>query len=299
MHKNLYSLFSSTFVAAMLLLVACDRDAIPADDFATGKIGQAGYQDPANTVDTTGEYITFKEAIALVDSLPANGSSTKQYKVRGYISSVGTSRTDMFSYGNCQFNIIANDTASKTNYIQCYNARNIGNVGFKKGNNIPTAGSTVVMKGTFKKYVSASSGSVTREMDPCFIVSYPNYVPAPELPQPRPASGDTIDIVTANEIGLRLANKATSTENYYIIGTVESVKNVDTSSYGNAEFNITDGQLSLICYRLTGLGGKKFTSEEQIRAGDIVVCKAKLQNFNGKVELVKGNLVTTTNTTPY
>ncbi|MDE6854807.1 MAG: hypothetical protein K2J38_07085, partial [Muribaculaceae bacterium] len=66
----------------------------------------------------------------------------------------------------------------------------------------------------------------------------------------------------------------------YTIGTVKEIKDLSTS-FGNATYTITDGTSDLSVYRGYSLGGVKFTSEDELSVGDVVVLKGTLVNYMG------------------
>lgn len=73
----------------------------------------------------------------------------------------------------------------------------------------------------------------------------------------------------------------------YVKGIISKVVSVDTGSYGNANYNISDDGTAaneLMVFRGFYLDGEKFTSEDQIQVGDEVI--------------VYGNLINYKNTTP-
>ena len=77
------------------------------------------------------------------------------------------------------------------------------------------------------------------------------------------------------------------TENVYAIGTVKEITDLSVS-YGNATFVITDGKADLIVYRAKYLNNEKFTAEDQIKVGDVVVIYGQLTNYSGKLEFNSG-----------
>ena len=76
---------------------------------------------------------------------------------------------------------------------------------------------------------------------------------------------------------------------YYAKGYISSISSVDTGSYGNATFNISDDGTDanpITVFRAFSLNNQKFTSADEIREGDEVVITGKLVNYtdkNGKV----------------
>ena len=75
----------------------------------------------------------------------------------------------------------------------------------------------------------------------------------------------------------------------YIKGIISEIKNVDTGSFGNAEYYISDDGTKanqLLIYRGYYLGGAKFTSADQIKVNDEVVVFGTLVNFKGNTKEV-------------
>lgn len=80
---------------------------------------------------------------------------------------------------------------------------------------------------------------------------------------------------------------------YYIKGFVKKFasKHVEgVTNFGNALFYITDTKDGegddFYCYQVYYLGGKKFTSLDQIKEGDEVIVYGKITNYNGTCETV-------------
>ncbi len=66
----------------------------------------------------------------------------------------------------------------------------------------------------------------------------------------------------------------------YTTGTVKEIKELSTQ-FGNATYTITDGTSDLSVYRGYGLDGAKFTAEDELAVGDVVVIKGALVNYMG------------------
>ena len=70
----------------------------------------------------------------------------------------------------------------------------------------------------------------------------------------------------------------------YVKGKIVAVGEIDTGQYGNATYTISDDgtdAVTLQIYRGYALGGTKFKSENEIKAGDEVIVKGKLVNYKG------------------
>jgi len=80
---------------------------------------------------------------------------------------------------------------------------------------------------------------------------------------------------------------------YYAKGKISSISSIDTSSYGNATFNISDDGNdgnALTVYRSYFLDNAKFTDASQIEVGDEVVVCGKLVNYKGETPEFSGKV---------
>lgn len=80
----------------------------------------------------------------------------------------------------------------------------------------------------------------------------------------------------------------------YVKGKISNIKEIDTSSYGNATYSISDNGTTtnqFLVYRGYALGNVKFTSSSEIKVGDEVIVCGKLINYNGTKEFAQGNYI--------
>ncbi len=110
---------------------------------------------------------------------------------------------------------------------------------------------------------------------------------------------DPFNAAAANAKCAEIGSTA-STEDYYVKGKIASIKEVDTGSYGNATFYISDGgtkdEEQFYVFRAYYLGGEKFSAADQIKVGDEVVVKGKLINYRGDTpELNQGGQIVSIN----
>ena len=91
--------------------------------------------------------------------------------------------------------------------------------------------------------------------------------------------------LTVAEALAYIANLGTATSpEGYVKGKIVAVGEIDTGTYGNATYTISDDgtdATTLQVYRGYSLGGTKFKSANEIKAGDEVIVKGKLVNFKG------------------
>lgn len=90
----------------------------------------------------------------------------------------------------------------------------------------------------------------------------------------------------------RLDEGETGTDMYYVKGEIKSITEVSTQ-YGNATFVITDGTENFICYRAKYLNNEKFTAEDQVTVGMVVVVYGKFTNYKGTIEFASGCYIKT------
>lgn len=144
----------------------------------------------------------------------------------------------------------------------------------------------------------------------CYDVPEPYGINAGDLEEEEeviiePSGSGTVDD-PYNVAGLikAVANLAagTSTSTELVVkGIVSQVKNDLNPDYGNLSYYISDdGKTTeqFYVYHGLGLNGEKFTSNEQVAIGDVVVVQGTVKNYNGTLEFDqnKSKLLSTTNT---
>ena len=111
---------------------------------------------------------------------------------------------------------------------------------------------------------------------------------------------DPYNAAAANQLGESLEADANS-ETVYVKGIVSRIDEVETEKYGNAIFYISeDGTTNnqFYVFHCYGLGGEKFTSEDELKVGDEVIVCGQITNFKGNtVELAQGGYIYSLNGT--
>jgi len=95
-------------------------------------------------------------------------------------------------------------------------------------------------------------------------------------------------------------SKTYTSDKVYVSGTISKIDNVDTSTYGNATYYISDDggtttQLEVYCG--FGLGGNKFTSASDIKVGDKVIVYGVLTLYSTTPEITSGSQIYSLNGT--
>ncbi len=99
-----------------------------------------------------------------------------------------------------------------------------------------------------------------------------------------------VSLEDALEIASAQPDKSYTIENYYVEGTIKEISEV-SPSHGNATFTITDGTNEITCYRSKYLNNTSFTTENQIKVGDVVVVYGGLGQYNGTPQISSGYLI--------
>ncbi len=112
----------------------------------------------------------------------------------------------------------------------------------------------------------------------------PTPVVTPAEPKGTGTLEDPFNAVAATQAAKALESGAESEQDYYIQGIVSSVADSYSTNFGNASFYISDdGTASnqFYVYRALYLGNQKYTSGENIEAGDTVIICGKITNYRG------------------
>lgn len=113
-------------------------------------------------------------------------------------------------------------------------------------------------------------------------------------------TGTAADPFTVTEALAYINGGGSEDATMYTKGYITAISEVSTS-YGNATYDIADqvgGSPSLIVYRGYYLNGDKFTAQDQIKVGDLVVVEGKLVNFKGNTpEYTTGSHIVSLNGT--
>ena len=235
--------------------------AVNADDsqsrVATSVITISSKHSIVNTIETA---YTTAEAIALIDD-PSADLADSVY-VKGVVS-----RVDSYNSKYHSLTYWLDD-----NTFQIYSGQGL-NGEDPLSEDYLKAGDEVIVYGVIKKY------NTTYEMDKQnYIVRLtksedPGGVDISNTPETAYTVARALELIAAGE-GLD--------EKVYVQGTISSIKEV-SPEYGNATYFLSDDGTTtspqLEVYRGRSLGGERFTSEDEIKVGDVVIVYGKLINY--------------------
>ena len=211
--------------------------------------------------------ITIAEALEMCEAY-VEAPSAERFYIRAIIKSV-----DNETYGQLTIE-------DATGTIMVYGSSNAdGSVRYDKMENKPVAGDEVLLYGTLQNY----KGN-TKEVQNAWIIDFISNT-KPSEPSELPADGSELTI--AEILALPIASGVTTTQQYIVKATVESISN---AAYGSMW--ITDGTGSISVYNSKAEDGT-FYSEmtDKPYKGDKVTLKCTVQNFNGTMEIKQAYIV--------
>lgn len=146
-------------------------------------------------------------------------------------------------------------------------------------------GKEVWLKGTGERYYGAAGLKNVSK----YSFEKPTEDADADAPAGNPTGEGTADqpynVAAILALTKALPADTNSDKSYYIEGIVCSNPNIDTGSYGNATYYISDdgedNGNSFYVYRGFYLGNAKFTSADQLKKGDKVVIYGPVVNYRG------------------
>ncbi len=241
----------------------------------------SGATDPTNPdLPATGEG-TFESPynVAAANAVIAGGDfdGTKNFYVKGIITSIdGEVPND---YGNITYYI--SDKADASNKLEVYRGYGFNGAkitsadDLKVGDEVIVMGQLVNYSGTYE----ITQGSKIVYLNGKSVGGGSSATPEGEGTQASP-----YNVAAALQVVNALAADAQTETEIYVKGKIASIKNVDTGTYGNANYYISDdgtenGQIYI--FQSLYLGKAKFTAADQIKEGDEVVVCGKFTNYKG------------------
>lgn len=213
----------------------------------------------------------------LANSLADNAKSDNVF-IKGKVVSI----KEQFGtqYGNATFYISDDGTEAGQFYV--FRALYLGNKKYTAGD-LLKEGDEVVIYGKVTKYVSQYGTTLETVQNEAYVYSLNGKSEGGETPQPQGDFGTAeapITVAQALSFIEGLGDGKTTDAEAYVKGKIKSVTEVSTS-YGNATYVISDegANNELTVFRGYYLGGEKFTAEDQIKVGDEVIVKGKLQKY--------------------
>ncbi len=205
----------------------------------------------------------------------ADGEFTEEIYVKGKISAISEVSV---SNGNATYYI--SDDGSAKNELYVYRGKYLGGKSFTSEDQIKV-GDEVIVKGKCKNFKGNTPEFDTGSSLYMLNGEYAEEVPLGE-PEGTGVQNDPYNVAAALAL-ITPMKDGEITDEIYVKGKISKIQEVSVQN-GNATYFISDdgtenNQLEI--YRGKFLGGKSFTSEDQIKVGDEVIVKGKCKNFKG------------------
>ncbi|MBE6330782.1 MAG: hypothetical protein E7070_00540 [Bacteroidales bacterium] len=289
--KKLFSLFVAAMTLAAMTITSCEDVPAPYEVNLSGSGSSSSSDDATATGSgTLADPYSVTKVCALVSA--GTLSSTTYAYVSGRVSQFDSIS---LQYGNAYY-YISLDGSLTGKQLQVYRGYYTGGNKFTSNDQALQVGDSVVIYGTYQLYSSKyeiNSGSKIAYLNG---TSYDVAEVTTDVTG-TPSGNGTLESPynTAAALKLIYAGNAPS-DKVYVQGRVcASDLSVDTSSYGNATYYISANGSStdrLEVYRGYGLGGNKFTSADELQAGDSVIVYGTLVYYNNKTpEFTSGSSI--------
>lgn len=246
------------------------------------------------STDPTGEgTLNSPYNVAKVIQIIKAGEQTKnEVYFRGIITNIKEMDTEQ--YGNATYDV--SDTKEGKNSFTVFRGKGLNGQKFTSGNEI-SLGDTVVVLGQLTIYngkFQSPQGSKIISINGKGGVTPEETKPAGEGTAESP-----YNVAKALALTKALPKDGKSEKDVYVAGTIVGTPNIDTGTYGNATYDISDGGSSTVTFKIFrgyAFNGEKFTAADQLKAGDKVVVRGKLLNYFGNTpEMAQGNKLISVN----
>lgn len=284
--------YLSVFAIAALTLTGCDDVPMPYNQPETKPDEPSAEVTPKGS-GTAADPYNVAAVLQLIQGLEGD-NTTDQIYVKGVVKNIRQIETEQ--YGNANYYI----TDDGNNQVYIFQSYYLGNRKFTAEDRLE-AGDTVVVCGKFYNYNGNTPETVGRGTS--YIYSLNGKTSGGDTPTPTPgeAKGDGTQANPYNVaavLKLYENNSYDSGKDVYVTGTIHKIGSIDTGQFGNATYYISDDGTSsndYEIYRGYYFNGDKFTSADQLKAGDVVVVCGKLTMYNTTKEMAQGSRIITIN----
>lgn len=287
MKKLIYSMLA--LAIATLAFTSCEDVPAPFDtDYHEN--GGSISTDPTGEGTVASPYNVAK----VIQIIKAGEQTDKEVYFKGIITNI--KEIDTGQFGNAIYSV--SDTKEGKNPFLVYRGKGLNGQKFTTGNEI-NVGDTVVVLGQltiFNGTLETTPGSKI------ISINGKGSTGGDETPSIAPAGEGTkespYNVAKALELTKALPKDGTS-DNVYVEGTIVGTPNIDTGSFGNATYDISDGGSSTVTFKIFrgyAFNGEKFKAGDKLKAGDKVVVYGKLLNYFGNTpEMAQGNKLVSVN----
>lgn len=236
-------------------------------------------QDEAKGTGTQADPFNYMAARTAALALEKGQTTDESYYIKGKISDIKYAFDA--EHGTATF-FLTDNGQKNDNQFQVYGTYYLGNRAWQEGDDQVQVGDEVIICGQLSNY----NGTPETASKKNYIYSLNGKTDGGQTPEPQPgdqwqsSAEAPITVAKALELIATLDACAKSPVDVFVKGKIASITELSTD-FGNATYAIVDegADAELLIYRGYYLAGEKFTADDQIKVGDIVVVEGKLQNY--------------------
>lgn len=264
-------------------------DETPSDEPAEGAMGDGSLENPFNAA----------AAHNYTSALPSGETTAEKFYIKGIVCQ--SNKMDISTqYKNATFHISSDGTANGTMFL-IFRTKGLNGADITSVDDIQV-GDEVVVYASLVNYM----GNTPETAQGGIIYSQKRNG------QELEGGGETPDSPSTNPIGdgslenpynvsavmALYANGNAEGQSVHVKGKISKVKSLDVSKWERAQYYISDdgtenGQFQI--YNGYYLGGKPFTSNDQIKVGDEVIVYGELSSYNGTPQIAQNSKIVSIN----
>lgn len=217
--------------------------------------------------------------VAAANAVIAGGDydPDKNFYVKGVVTTIDEADGFPNSYGNATYYI--SDDKEASNKIEVYRGMGFGGASITSTDDL-VVGDTVIVMGKFINY------SGTYEITQGSKIVYRNGKSSMDTGTPEGDGTQTnpYNVAAALKLVSGLGSDVQTDTEIYVKGKISKIVNVETATYGNANYYISDDgteNSQIYIFQSYYLGNVKFTAADQIKVGDEVIIYGKFVNYKG------------------
>lgn len=262
---------------------------LPGTGEFAGAEGNGTLEEPFNVV----------AVIEYVQELGADVESPEKVYIKGIVCSTSEISPQ---FGNATFDISADGTLGSEKFT-IYRAKGLNNQNIKSedevqvGDEVIVYGNVVNYRGNTPETTQGKAYIYWQKRGDTVLDGSASDTPDTPTDDAK-GDGSLENPYNVSAIMSLYANGNPEGQSVYVKGIISNVKSLDVSKWERAQYFISDdgtenGQFQI--YNGYYLGGKPFTSNEQIKVGDEVIVYGELSSYNGTPQIGQNSKIVSIN----
>ena len=194
-----------------------------------GKTEGGGQQQETKVIGSIDEPVSTTDAVKVIEQLEDKGTTAEFYYVKGIVTSIKTSESDIAKYKNIDYYIA--DEPQSNYQLQVFRGKNLGNTDFTSADQLKV-GDEVIVYGQLMKYKN-DSGIIPEMAQGNYLVKRNGETSGnDENPQSGDNQGGTLEgnVLTVNAAEFGFANEKEATTSTLVDGTKVTFSKADGTS---------------------------------------------------------------------